>query len=176
MKNLSFLPIVLAAAACAQQPASAPDPGLKTVIQVAIACRNIEATSKHWAAVLGVEPPKIRLTRPGREVHVVYRGRPSNGQIKMAIIRLGQVSLELMEPVGSDTSWREFLDAKGEGVQHIAFGVTDLEKTVKRFESLGMPVLHQGRYDSDNGTYTYVDSQRALGVTVELLHSDAKKQ
>jgi hypothetical protein len=176
MKTLLLLPAMFAAAAWAQPPAAAPDPGLKSVIQIAIACRDIEATSKQWAAALGVDPPKVKLTRPGREVNVVYRGRPSDGQIKMAVIRLGQVSLELMEPVGADTSWREFLESNGEGVQHIAFGVTDLEKTVKRFEGLGMPVVHRGRYDADNGTYIYLDSKRALGVTVELLHSDPKKQ
>ena len=31
------------------------------------------------------------------------------------------------------------------------------------------------RYDSDNGTYVYVDSRKALGVTLELLHSDPKQ-
>jgi methylmalonyl-CoA/ethylmalonyl-CoA epimerase len=94
----------------------------------------------------------------------------------MAVIRLGQVSLELMEPVGPDTSWREFLETNGEGVQRIAFGIRDLDKTVKRSEGLGMPVVHRGRYDADNGTYIYLDSKRALGVTLELLHSDPKKQ
>ena len=71
---------------------------------------------------------------------------------------------------------RESLDANGEGVQHLAFQIADLDKTVKRFESLGMPVIHQGRFDGNNGSYSYLDSKRALGVTVELLHSDPKKQ
>jgi hypothetical protein len=29
--------------------------------------------------------------------------------------------------------------------------------------------------DGDNGYYTYFDSQKALGVTVELLNTDFKK-
>jgi hypothetical protein len=37
-----------------------------------------------------------------------------------------------------------------------------------------MPVLHQGSYDDGSGTYTYVDSAKALGVTLELLHSEPK--
>ena len=56
---------------------------------------------------------------------------------------------------------------------------TDVEKlfdrTVKEFGDTGVPVLHQGRYDSDNGTYVYVDSAATLGVTLELLHSDPKR-
>jgi hypothetical protein len=50
-----------------------------------------------------------------------------------------------------------------------------MEKTLKGLDGMGMPVLHQGRYDDNSGAYVYVDSKKALGVTLELLHSDAKK-
>ena len=175
MKKLTILLVLLGATSGAQPPVPAPEPGLQRVTQICIVTRDIEATSKRWAAVLGVAPPSIKITRPGPEVRVMYRGRPSTGQARIASIRLGQVSLEILQPVGPDTSWREFLDANGEGVQHIAFGVADLDGTVKRFASMGMPVMHQGRLDGDNGNYTYFDSKSALGVTVELLNSDAKK-
>ena len=174
MKLFPLLLALLPAAAPAQEPAYR-DPGMKTVVQVAVVCRDIEATSKRWAAVLGVDPPQIRTTKPGGEVKVMYRGHPSAGQAKLAFIKLGQVSLELIQPVGSDTSWKEFLDANGEGVQHIAFQVADMDKTVQGLAGAGIAVLHQGRYDNDSGSYVYVDSRKALGVTLELLHSDGKK-
>jgi catechol 2,3-dioxygenase-like lactoylglutathione lyase family enzyme len=174
MNKLAFLLPLLPVLAGAQSPAY-HDPGIKVVTQVAIVCRDIEATSKRWAGVLGVDPPKITTTKPGHEVKVLFRGRPSEGQAKLAFIRLGQVTLELIQPVGPDTSWKQFLDANGEGVQHIAFQVSDLDKSVKAFGESGLPVLHQGRYDDDSGAYVYVDSAKALGVTLELLHSEPKK-
>lgn len=176
-KKLVFalLLFLTAAAGALQSPAEPPDPGFKTLVQVAIVSRNAEATAKQWAALLGVPLPKINLTRPGHEVKVIYRGRPSEGQAKIAFFRLGQVSLEVIEPVGPDTSWMEFLNKHGEGVQHIAFQVSDLDGSIGRLERLGMPVLHRGRYDADNGTYIYLDSEKALGVTLELLHSDPKQ-
>lgn len=178
MKKLAILLAVLGGVAGAQQPLADPDPGLKTVTQVCIVCRDVDACSQRWAAALGVAPPSIKITKPGPEVKELYRGKPSTGQARIAVIRLGQVSLELLQPVGPDTSWKEILDQKGETVHHIAFGVQDVDKTVKRFESLGMPVVHQGRFDGDNGTYTYVDSARSLGVIIELLHYEVppKKQ
>jgi catechol 2,3-dioxygenase-like lactoylglutathione lyase family enzyme len=166
--------LFVAAAGALQSPVEPPDPGMKTLVQVAIVTRNAEATARQWAAVLGVPVPKINLTRPGQEVKVVYRGRPSGGQAKIAFFRLGQVALEILEPVGEGTSWREFLDRHGEGVQHIAFQVNDLDGSLRRLEKLGLPVVHRGRYDADNGTYVYLDSEKALGVTLELLHSDPK--
>ena len=174
MKKLAFLLALIPVIAPAQNPAQR-DPGMKVVTQVAIVCRDIEATSKRWAAVLGVDPPQIRTTKPGHEVKVMFRGRPSEGQAKLAFIKLGQVTLELIQPVGGDTSWKQYLDANGEGVQHIAFQVADLDKTIRGFAASGIPVLHQGRYDDDSGAYVYVDSAKALGVTLELLHSEPKK-
>jgi catechol 2,3-dioxygenase-like lactoylglutathione lyase family enzyme len=175
MKALAFLLAILPVVAVAQS-LTYHDTGMKLITQVAIVCRDIEATSQRWAAVLGVDPPQIRTTKPGHEVKVMFRGHASEGQAKLAFIKLGpQVTLELIQPLGGDTSWQQFLDKNGEGVQHIAFQVADVEKTVKAFGDAGMPVLHQGRYDDDSGSYTYIDSAKALGVTLELLHSEPKK-
>jgi methylmalonyl-CoA/ethylmalonyl-CoA epimerase len=177
MQKLVFVPFLfpLLAGIAPAQSAAYHDPGMKVVTQVAIVCRDVEATSKRWAAVLGVDPPQIRTSKPGQEVKVMFRGHASNGQAKLAFIKLGQVQLELIQPVGGDTSWKQFLDKNGEGVQHIAFQVADVDKSVKAFADSGMPVLHQGRYDDDSGSYTYIDSAKALGVTLELLHPDAKR-
>jgi len=57
---------------------------------------------------------------------------------------------------------------------HFGFEVEDLEKTGAAFQKERIPVLQRGRYDSNDGTYVYLDSHEKLGVIVELLHSDAK--
>lgn len=151
------------------------DPGLKKVVQVAIVVRDIEASSKLWAELLGMPLPEIRTTRPGHEVKEIYRGKPSEGQVKLTFFDLGQVVLELLQPISEGTSWKEFLDKKGEGVQHLGFQVVDPDKTSNALEKAGYPIIHQGRYDSDDGTYIYHGTLDALGVVIELLHSDKAK-
>jgi len=151
------------------------DPGLKKVVQVAIVVRDIEKSSKLWAELLGMPVPKINTTRPGHEVKEIYRGKPSEGQVKLTFFNLGQVVIELLQPISEGTSWKEFLDKKGEGVQHLGFQVVDPDKTSRELEKAGYPIIHQGRYDSDDGTYIYHETLDALGVVVELLHSDTKK-
>jgi catechol 2,3-dioxygenase-like lactoylglutathione lyase family enzyme len=151
------------------------DPGLKKVVQVAIVVRDIEASSKLWAELLGMPLPEISTTRPGNEVKEIYRGKPSEGQVKLTFFNLGQVVIELLQPISEGTSWKEFLDKKGEGVQHLGFQVEDPDKTSRELEKEGYPIIHQGRYDSDDGTYIYHETLDALGVVIELLHSDAAK-
>jgi methylmalonyl-CoA/ethylmalonyl-CoA epimerase len=151
------------------------DPGLKKVVQVAIVVKDIEATSKRWAELLGMPVPEIRTTRPGHEVKEIYRGKPSEGQVKLTFFDLGQVVIELLQPISEGTSWKEFLDEKGEGVQHLGFQVIDPDKTSEQLANDGYPIIHQGRYDTDDGTYTYHETLDALGVVIELLHSDSGK-
>lgn len=170
----TIAPLFLLALPAAAQEQAGLDPGMKTIVQVAIVTRDIEASAKRWAAVLGLPVPSITTTRPGQEVKVVYKGRPSAGRARLAFFRLGQVVLELIEPVGGDTSWKQFLDEHGEGVQHLGFQVENLDEAIARAARMGMPVLHRGRYDRDNGDYVYIDSEKPLGVTIEFLHSDRK--
>ncbi len=161
------------------QTAVAPaalDPGLAQVVQVAIVTKDIEASARRWAAVLGMEVPKITTTRPGQEVKVMFKGRASAGQAKLAFFKLGQVVLELIEPVGQGTSWKQYLDQHGEGVQHLGFQVKDMDQAIANAARSGMAVLHRGRYDKDNGDYVYVESEKPLGVTLEFLHSDPPKK
>ena len=177
MRLLITAAAVLAALPCAmlsQDKEPYVDPGMKKIVQVAIVCKDVEACSQRWSKMLGMKQSPVRTTLPGREVKLIYHGKPSDGQVKLTFYNTGQAVLELMQPVGGDTAWKDFLDQNGEGVQHVAFQVVDLEKTIQSLERQGMPVIHRGRYDSNDGDYVYVDSRDKLGVTIELLHSDKK--
>ena len=151
------------------------DSGFKAFAQVAIICRDIEATSRRWAALLGVDPPPIHPSGPGLDAQMVYRGKPSNAQCKMAFFNTGACLLELIQPLGPGSSWQEHLDKHGESVHHVAFMVKDLDGSVRTMQELGMPVIHQGRWGSKDGDYVYFESEKQLGVTVELLHKDQRK-
>ena len=172
---LTFIFIVGNAQKSAAPGISYHDPGLKKVVQIAVVVRDIEASSKLWAELLGMPVPEIRTTRPGHEVKEFYRGKSSEGQVKLTFFNLGQVVIELLQPISEGTSWKEWLDKKGEGVQHLGFQVVDPDKTSAELEKAGYPVFHKGRYDSLDGTYIYHDTQDALGVVIELLHSDSAK-
>ncbi len=148
------------------------DSGFSTITQIAIVCKDIEATAKRWAAMLGVEVPKSFATDPGLKCDMKHHGKPSDARCKLAFFNTGTCTLELIQPLGPGSSWQEGLDQNGESVHHIAFKVKNLEGTIKTCQELGMHVFHRGRFGSKDGTYAYVDSQKQLGVTVELLNWD----
>ncbi len=149
-----------------------PDSGCKTIIQIAIVCRDVDATAKRWAALLGVDPPKSFSTDPGLTCNMTYRGKPSNAQAKLAFLETGACQLELIQPLGPGSSWQEQLDQCGESIHHIAFKVKDIDGSLRACQEMGMPVLHQGRFGSKDGGYAYLDSKAQLGAVIELLHWD----
>jgi catechol 2,3-dioxygenase-like lactoylglutathione lyase family enzyme len=141
--------------------------GSRTVTQVAIVVKDIERASTAWAEALGVPVPAWKLTDPEEKARTKYRGRPTAARAKLAFVPLGPVVLELIEPVGGPSTWKEHLDRHGESVHHIAFQVPDLPAAVKRLNRTAGQTLQTG--DFTGGCYAYVDAIARLGVTLELL-------
>ncbi len=138
-----------------------------TVAQIAIVVHDIEEACKRWAQILGQPVPNVIITQPGNEVNMTYRGQPSNAQAKLAFFNLGQVQLELIEPVGEPSTWKEALDKNGESVHHIAFWTDDMLASAQFLKEHGIPLVQRG--DMGEGQYAYFDAQQQLGVQIELL-------
>jgi methylmalonyl-CoA/ethylmalonyl-CoA epimerase len=141
--------------------------GSNTLAQVAIVVHNIEEAAKRYADILGLPVPEPIVTAPGLEVHQTYRGAPSDARAKLAFFSVGQVQIELIEPLGGASTWQEVLDRKGECVHHIAFWVEGMQKSVNFLKSRGIPMIQRG--DMGEGQYAYFDAEAQLGVTLELL-------
>ena len=141
--------------------------GSTTLAQVAIVVRDIEESSKRWAEILGQPIPNIITVAPGSEVAMTYRGGPSDAQAKLAFFNLGQVQLELIEPMGGKSTWQEALDKNGESVHHLAFWVEGMQKSVDFLAQHSVPMIQRG--DMGEGQYAYFDGEERLGVVLELL-------
>jgi len=135
--------------------------------QVAIVVPDIEAARHAWARVLGVEPPEVILTGPAEETHIQYRGETTEGRAKLAFFELGQIGLELIEPVGGPSIWQEYLDAHGPGLHHIAFRVKGMDEVISKLEAEQMTAVQRGDYTG--GCYAYLEGFSRLGIILELL-------
>ncbi|GLG02364.1 lactoylglutathione lyase [Alicyclobacillus hesperidum subsp. aegles] len=144
--------------------------GTKVIAQIGILVHDIEATSKAYAEMLGVEVPTWNWTDTADIAKTEYLGQPTEARAKLAFFNLGGLQLELIEPDHNPSTWRECLDRNGEGPHHIAFLVNGMKQVVKRLEDRGMPVLQRGEYTG--GRYAYIDAERDLKVILELLEND----
>lgn len=144
--------------------------GSDIVVQVGIIVRDIEKSIDAYVEVFGLnQRPGYIITDPVEKTNMKYRGETSEARSKLAFIPMGQVTIELIEPIGGPSTWKEFLDTHGEGMHHIAFVIKDTGKVVTYLNGKGIPVAQQGDYTG--GMYTYMDSAPQLGAILELLEN-----
>ena len=144
------------------------DPGFKTIVQVAVVCRNIETTAKRWAAFLGVDVPPISTTDPGNDCGMTYLGKPSNARCKLAFFDTGTCKLELIQPLEGPSLHKEFLERHGEGLHHLAVDspAENIDTILKDFNRKGIEVLMNGRVGKEI-EYYYFDTEPLLKIVTE---------
>lgn len=145
-----------------------------TLCQIALVVKDIEKAVKFYSEIFNVDPPTLFSIPPQEEAKTQYRGKPTETRAKLAVFKMGPVVLELIQPDEEPSSWKEFLDTKGEGVHHIGFMVDDREAVLDKMGKMGIAVRHYGEYPG--GSYTFVDSEEQLGVILNLKHEPNRKK
>lgn len=140
----------------------------KEMVQVGIIVEDIEQSARNWAEFLGLENPPSISVASGHELNPTqFQGKPSTATAKLAFFNLDNITIELIEPDNEPSTWREFLDTKGEGIHHIAFNIEDMDSRVESFFAYGVPMIQHGGWDT--GEYSYMDGSEKLALIIELL-------
>jgi methylmalonyl-CoA/ethylmalonyl-CoA epimerase len=144
--------------------------GATTITQVGLVVRDIEAAARAWSHVLGLPVPNIIVTDPVEHAQTLYHGQSTPARAKLAFFQLGQVSLELIEPIDEPSTWNDQLVDHGPSLHHIAFEVDGMKQVLGALTANGMPTAQTGEYTG--GRYAYVEGGERLGAVIELLEND----
>jgi len=144
--------------------------GTTTVVQVGVIVSDIEAKARAWADIFELPMPNIIITDTVEIAHTEYKGQPTPARAKLAFFNLGQVSLELIEPIGEPSTWQDQLEQHGESLHHIAFFIKGMPEKIAYLTSKGVPLIQRGDYTG--GRYAYLDGGSKLGLILELLEND----
>lgn len=121
---------------------------------IAIAVNNVDAAAKQYQQALGVS-------------EVIFETVESEG-VKLAILKLENGRIELMEPTRDDSPIRKFLDKKGEGLHHMALATENIEQEFQRMEGCGIQFLGKIRDGSEGTKITFIHPKSLSGVLAEL--------
>jgi len=89
--------------------------------------------------------------------------------VKTAFIRVGDASLELLEPVSDDSPVGRFIEKRGEGIHHICFRVTNLEWHLEKLKSEGYRLIHDAPVPGAHGCrVAFLHPSAGNGVLIEL--------
>lgn len=91
--------------------------------------------------------------------------------VRVVMLHLGDSRMELLQPTRPDSPVGKFLARKGEGLHHVAFRVTDIEKALAELESKDVELIDAEPRTGAGGTRTafVLHPKEALGVLVELV-------
>lgn len=137
-------------------------------IQINIVVSDIEKAAEKWAAILGIEKPVIEDRHLNGNPDYTYRGQMISGDLKVADIPMGGWVLELHQPNGGDSSFKEYFDKHGNGVHHLGFEVGGLRDEV-------IASLKEEGFDTNRtfgvypgSSWTIVDAEDVLGVNLNI--------
>lgn len=140
----------------------------KGFIQINIVVADIEKAAEKWAELLGIEKPAIFVNHLEGGENYKYRGEPITCDLLCANIEMPGFVLELHQPLGEPSSFREFLDKHGNGVHHIGFEVGDQrDAVIADMEKAGYDV-HRTLGIYPGSSWTIVDTEDDLGVNLNI--------
>ena len=115
---------------------------------------------------LGMGPFEFREMTSLAEVEIY--GKPVKFNAKVAVAKLGSLNIEVVQPMENAVLQWEFLESKGEGINHIGFLVDDLDKEKARLCDKGLEIILSSRRTTGIGA-AYFDTSEVGGVLIGII-------
>ena len=122
---------------------------------IGIAVKSLSSSDTLFARLLGKENYKQEsVEREG---------------VTTSFYGIGESKIELLEAASPESPIAKFLDKKGEGIHHIAFGVENIYSEIERLKSEGFVFISEEPKDgADNKLVVFLHPKSTNGVLIEL--------
>ncbi len=122
---------------------------------IGIAVKNLEESLVFYRDVLGLDVEGVE------EV--------ADQKVKVAFLPIGDTEVELLESTSEDGPIAKFIEKNGEGVQHIAFRVDNIEEAIAYMKEKGLRMIDESpRYGAGGAKIAFVHPKSSNRVLVEL--------
>lgn len=128
---------------------------IKKIDHIGIAVKSIAEASKLFEALLGLEIIKTEVV--------------AEQKVKVAFLPIGDCKVELLESTEPDGPVAKFIAAKGEGVQHIAFRVENIEAALAALKEAGVRLIDElPRRGAGGAKIAFLHPKETFGTLLEL--------
>jgi len=122
---------------------------------IGIAVKNMDEALAFYRDTLGI-------TSVGTEVI-------EEQKVKVAFLPVGDTELELLESTAPDGPVAKFIEKRGEGIQHIALRVENIEEALGELKEKGFQLIDQKpRYGAGNAQIAFLHPKATGGILLEL--------
>jgi len=128
---------------------------IEKIDHIGIAVKSVKETSELLSNILG-------LKVAGEEI-------VEEQKVKVAFLPLGDSELELLESTSPEGPIARFIEKKGEGIQHIAFRVNNIEEILEKLKKEGVRLVDEKpRYGAGGAKIAFLHPKSTNGILVEL--------
>jgi len=122
---------------------------------IGIAVKDLQESLKFYEEILG-------LKCEGTEVVEEQR-------VKVAFLPVGDTEVELLESTDAEGPIAKFIEKKGEGIQHLAFRVDNIEAAIEEMKEKGVKMIDEKpRYGAGGARIAFCHPKSTNGILVEL--------
>jgi methylmalonyl-CoA/ethylmalonyl-CoA epimerase len=132
---------------------------LSRIDHVGIAVSDIEAAVHTYQQLLGRAPS--------------HRQRVDSDGIEAVMFEVGESRVELLGSTGPGSKIAGFLERRGGGLHHVAYGVDDVQEALDAYTALGLRALDScPRRGAGGRLVAFLHPSAAGGVLTELCQPD----
>ncbi|NMA02333.1 MAG: methylmalonyl-CoA epimerase [Clostridia bacterium] len=125
------------------------------VDHVGIAVKNLEESLKFYTEVLGLKSTGVEVVEEQK--------------VKVAFLPCGDSELELLESTSPDGPIAKFIEKNGEGIQHVALRVDNIEGALEYLKEQGVRLIDQKpRYGAGGAKIAFLHPKATNGVLLEI--------
>jgi methylmalonyl-CoA/ethylmalonyl-CoA epimerase len=132
---------------------------VKKLDHVGIAVKDLQATLKFYEDTLGLKSSGIEVVEEQK--------------VRVAFLPIGDTEVELLESTEEDGPIAKFIAKNGEGIQHMAYKVDDIEAAIAEMKDKGVRMIDEKpRYGAGGAKIAFCHPKSTSGVLVELCQRD----
>jgi len=135
---------------------------------------------KNLENILGWGPWRIAEFPPvGNEnVYREYHGQPADFKAKFCFFHLGNIEIELIQPLKGKNIWRDWIYEHGQGIHHIKFLVPEHENSRNFLREKGIDLYQWGASVGPNAgkEWLFYNTYEKLGFDLETMNTVIRKK
>ncbi|HHY42237.1 MAG TPA: methylmalonyl-CoA epimerase [Thermoanaerobacterales bacterium] len=128
---------------------------IQKIDHIGIAVKSIDEAMKIYTEILGLKVTGIETVEEQK--------------VKTAFIPIGESEIELLESTSPDGPIAKFIEKRGEGIQHIALRVDNIEAKLKELKEKGIRLIDESpRLGAGGAKIAFIHPKDTKGVLIEL--------
>ncbi|MEH7388612.1 methylmalonyl-CoA epimerase [Bacillus sp. JJ1521] len=134
---------------------------IKKIDHIGIAVISIENSLPFYTNILNL--------------HVEGIEEVESEKVRVAFIKIGESKLELLEPLSPESPIAKFIEKRGEGIHHIALGVSSIEERIQEIKVQGIRMLaDEPKLGAGGAKIAFMHPKSTGNILYELCEKPAK--